>query len=115
MNIKAGVFKDFQVILLSHSLLTSFKDFRKLNMEQFLRVWENFTPPLGNSTINFCPGAGNQTKKLPGWPGLARSKNFFQGSPGGCTQLELTETLDDRVTGFDLSFLIIRIIIMLPS
>ena len=30
---------------------------------------------------------------MPGWPGFARSKNF----PGGCTQLELTETLVENL------------------
>ena len=59
LNIKAGVLKDFRVVLLSRSLLNFFKDFCKLNMEQFLRVWKNFAPPPGNSTIIFCPGAGN--------------------------------------------------------
>ena len=49
-------------------------------MEQFLRLWENLPHPRDR---------GIRQKKLPGWPGFARSKNF----PGGCTQLELTETL----------------------
>ena len=66
-----------------------FKDFCKLNMEQFLRVWENFAPPPGNSTIIFCPGAGNQTKKFARVAGISSVKKIF---PGGCTQLELTET-----------------------
>ena len=39
---------------------------------------------------HFLPRAKNWSKKLPGWLGFARSKKF---SPGGCIQLELTETL----------------------
>ena len=55
-----------------------------------------------SSTLGkFCPTPGSSTgasgirqKKLPGWRGFARSKKFSRGLPGGgCTQLELTETL----------------------
>ena len=60
--------------------------------EQFLRVWENFAPPPEIRPSFFAPGTGNLTKKMPGWPGFARSKKFSGGCPGGCTQLELSET-----------------------
>ena len=40
----------------------------------------------------FLPrGQGIRQKNLPGWPGFARSKKISR--KGGCTQLELTETL----------------------
>ena len=43
---------------------------------------------------HFLPrGQEIRQKILPGWPGFARLKNFSRGCPGGCTQLELTETL----------------------
>ena len=66
-----------------------------LNTEQFLRVWENFAPPPGNSTIIFCPGAGNLTQKIARVAGISSLKKFSPGLPGGgggSTQLELTET-----------------------
>ena len=58
---KAGVFKDFRVVLLSRSLLNFLRTFASLilNTEQFLRVWENFAPSPGISTIILRPGGGN--------------------------------------------------------
>ena len=49
-------------------------------------------------TSFFAPGQGIRQKELPGWPGLARSKKFSPGLPGGggCTQLKMTETLRER-------------------
>ena len=62
--------------------------------EQFLRGWGNLAPPPGIRPSFFVPGQGIRQKKLPGWPGFARSEKFSPGLPGGgCTQLELTETL----------------------
>ena len=66
-----------------------------LNTEQFLRVWEIFAAPPGNSTIIFCPGAGNLTQKIGLVAGISSLKKFSPGLPGGgggFTQLELTET-----------------------
>ena len=48
-------------------------------MEQLLRVWENFTPPPGNSTIIFCPGAVNWTKKNAWVAGISSLKKIFPG------------------------------------
>ena len=76
--------------VLSHSFLNFLRLFCKLK-EQFLQVWENFAPPPGIRSSFFAPGQGIRQKKLPGWPGFARSKKFSWGG-GGCTQLELTET-----------------------
>ena len=84
--------------VLSRSFLNFLRIFGKLK-EQFLRVWENFVPPPGIRPSFFAPGAGDQTKKLPGWPGFARSKKFSRRLPGGCTQLELTEILQPGKLG----------------
>ena len=62
-------------------------------MEQFLRVWENFAPPPGIRPSFLPREQGIRQKILPGWPGFAHSKKFFRGLLGGCTQLELTDTL----------------------
>ena len=71
--------------------------------EQFLRVWENFAPPPGIRPSFFAPGQGIRQKNLPGWPEFVRSKKFSPGlSGGGCTQLELTETLVYQYRGFNL-------------
>ena len=82
--------------VLSRSFLNFLRIFCKLK-EQFLRVWENFVPPSGIRQSFFASGQGIRQKKLPGWPGLTRSKKISRGllgGGGGCTQLELTETLD---------------------
>ena len=52
-------------------------------------------PHPGNSTIIFGPGVGELEKKIicPGGRDSLRSKKF---SRGGCTQLELTETLQTK-------------------
>ena len=52
-------------------------------MEQFLRVWENFAPSLRNSTIIFCPGAGNWTKKIARVAGISSLKKIFPRVAGG--------------------------------
>ena len=70
--LEAGVFKDFRVVLLQSKMLSSpnkkfvlsrsFLNFLRIFCKlkgEFLRIWENFAPPLGNLTIIFCPGAGN--------------------------------------------------------
>ena len=80
---KAGGFKDFRVVLLSRSLLNFLRTFASFNMEQFLRVWENFAPPPGIRPSFFAPEQGIRQKNLPEWPGLARSKKFSPGLHGG--------------------------------
>ena len=101
LNMKAGVFKHFGVVLLqsiknikvllnspnkkfvlSRSFLTFFRIFCKLK-EQFLRVWENFAPTPGVQPSFFASGQGIRQKKLPGWPGFACLKKFSRGLPGG--------------------------------
>ena len=62
-------------------------------MEQFLRFGKILPHPRGIRPSFFAPGQGIRQNKLPGWPGLARSKKFSPGFRGGCTQLEMTETL----------------------
>ena len=83
------------MVLLPRSLLNFLKDFCKLNTMQFFRVWENICPTPGEFDNNFLPRGRESDKKLPGWSGLARSKKISPRLPGGggCTQLELTETL----------------------
>ena len=54
-----------------------------LNTEQFLRVWENFAPLPGNSSIIFCPRAGNLTQKIARVAGISSLKTFSPGLPGG--------------------------------
>ena len=77
--------------VLSRSFLNFLRIFCRLK-EQFLWVWENFAPPPRIRPSFFAPGQGIRQKKLPGWPGFARSKKFSRGLPSCCTQLELTET-----------------------
>ena len=71
------------MVLLSRSLLNFLRTFASFNTEQFLRVWENFAPPPGIRPSIFALGQGIRPKNLPGWQGLARSKKFSPGSPGG--------------------------------
>ena len=61
---KAGVFKDFQVVLLSRSLLNLLRTFASLIRSSFFRVWENFVTPPGNSTIIFLPRGKKLDKKI---------------------------------------------------
>ena len=91
---KAGVFKDFGVVLLSRSLLNFLRTFASLIWSSFLEFGKVLPHPRGIRPSFFVPGQGIRQKNCPGWPGLARSKKFSQGLPGGggCTQLELTET-----------------------
>ena len=59
MNVKAGVFKDFRVVLLSRSPLNFLRTFASLKWSSFFEFGKNFVPPPGNSTIISSPRAGN--------------------------------------------------------
>ena len=80
--------------VLSHSFLNFLRSFCKLK-EQF-RVWENFSSPR-EFDHHFLPqGQGIRQKSYPGGRDSLAQKNFpggCRGGGGGCTQLELTETL----------------------
>ena len=74
--------------VLSGSFLNFLRTFCKLK-EQSLRVWENFAPPPGIRPSFFVLGQVIRQKTCPGGRDSLAQKNF----PGGCTQLELTETI----------------------
>ena len=78
---------------MSRSFLNFLRIFCKLK-EQLLRVWENFAPPLGIRPSFFALGQGIRQK----FARVARIRSLKKYFPGvareGCTQLELTETLD---------------------
>ena len=79
--------------VLSRSFLNFLRIFCKVK-EQFYSTLEKFLPHPREFNHYFWPrGRRIRQKKLPGWPGFARSKKFFRGLPGGCIPLELTETL----------------------
>ena len=52
-------------------------------MEFFVEFGKILPHPRGIRPSFFAPGQGIRHKNLPGWPGLARSKNFPQDNPGG--------------------------------
>ena len=68
------------MVLLSRSLNFFL---RTLNTGQFLRVWKNFAPLQGNSTIIFWPGAENYTKKIARMAGIRSLKKISPGLPEG--------------------------------
>ena len=80
------------MVLLSRSL-NFFRTYASLILSRFFEFGKILPHPGGIRPSFFAPGQRIGQKILPGWPGLARSKNFARGCPGGCTQLELTETL----------------------
>ena len=84
------------MVLLSRSLLNFLRTFASLIQSSFFEFGKILPHPRGIRPSFFAPGQGIGQKNLPGWPGLARSKTFSQGLPGGggggVTQLELTET-----------------------
>ena len=77
------MFKDFRVVLLSRSLLNVLRTFASLIRSSFFEFWKILPHPRGIRPSFFALGQGIGQKKLPGWPGLARSKNFSPGLPGG--------------------------------
>ena len=80
--------------LLSRSFLNFLMIFRKLK-EQFLRVWENFAPPPRIRPSFLLRGQGIR-QKIAWVAGIRSLKKILLGvarGGGGCTQLELTETL----------------------
>ena len=96
LNIKAGVFKEFRVVLLSRSLFNYLRTFANLIRSSFFEFGKILSHSRGIRASFFAPGQGIGQKNLPGWPGLARSKKFSPGVARGggerCVQLELTET-----------------------
>ena len=53
---------------------------------EFLRVWECFAPFPGIRPYS-SPRGRELDKKLPGWPGFARSKFFPGGCPRGTSEI----------------------------
>ena len=94
MNIKAGVLKKTFEWFCCLVVFLIFKDFSKLNTEHCFFGLGKFCPTPGEFDHHFLPRGRELDKKMPGWPGLARSKRFSLGLPGGvgCTQFEMTET-----------------------
>ena len=80
---KAGVFKDFRVVLLSRSLLNFLMTFASLIRSNFFEFGKILPHPRRIRPSFFAPGQGIRQKNLPWWPGLARSKKFSPGLPGG--------------------------------
>ena len=80
---KAGVFKDFRVALLSRSLLNCLRTFASLIRSSFFKVEKILPHPWGIRPSFFAPGQGIRQNNLPGWPGLPRLKKFSPGLPGG--------------------------------
>ena len=60
-------------------------------MEQFLRVWKILPHPR-EFDHHFLPRGTELGKKFARLAGIRSLKKIFPGG-GGCTQLELTETL----------------------
>ena len=82
-------------VVLSRSSFNFFLGFFCKLKKQFLQVWENFAPPSGIQPSFFASGQGIRQKNLPRVAGIRSLKKIFPGVArrGGCTQLELTETL----------------------
>ena len=83
LNIRAGVFKDFRVVLLSRIVLSFLRTFARLIWSSFFEFGKILPHPRGIRLSFFAPGQGIRQKKLPVWLGLARSKKFSRGCPGG--------------------------------
>ena len=82
MNIKAGVFKSFRVVLLSRSLLNFLRTFASLIQSSFFEFGKILPYPRGIRPSCFAPGQGIR-QKIALLPGLVRSKKFSLGLPGG--------------------------------
>ena len=87
------------MVLLCRSLLNFLRTLASLIRSSFFEVGKILPHPRGIRPSFFASGQGIGQKNLPGWPGLARSKKFSRGCPGGggCTQLELTEMSNRHV------------------
>ena len=93
MNIKAGVFKDFRVVLLSRSLLNFLRTFASLIWSSFFEFGKILPHPRGIRPSFFALGQGIR-QKIARVVGISPLKKLFPGvARGGCTQLELTGTL----------------------
>ena len=80
-----------QKIVLSHSFLDFLRIFCKVKGE-FFKFGKIFPTP-GEFDHHFLPqGRELDKKNCPGGRDSLTQKNFPGGCPGGCTQLELTET-----------------------
>ena len=80
LNIKTGVFQDFRVVLLSRSLLNFLRTFASLIRNSFFEFGKILPHPRGIRR-SFLPRGRELDKKI--CPGLARSKQFSPGLPGG--------------------------------
>ena len=71
------------MVLLSRSLLNFLKTSASLIRNSLFEFGKILPHPRGIRPSFFALGQGIRQKKLPGWPGLARSKKFSLGLPGG--------------------------------
>ena len=96
------------MVLLCRSLLNFLKTFASLIRSSFFEFGKILPHPRGIRPSFFAPGQGIRQKNFPGWPGLARSKNFPWELPWGgdvpSCQLELIETLPLRQRRFKSHF-----------
>ena len=65
MNIKAGVFKDFRVVLLSRSLLNFLRTFASLIRSDFFEFGKILPHPQGIRPSFFAPGRELDKKNFP--------------------------------------------------
>ena len=91
-NIKAGVFKNFRVVLLSRSLLHFSRTFESSIRSSFFEFEKILPHPRGIRPSFFAPGQVIR-QKISRVTGIRSLKKIFPGvARAGCTQLELTET-----------------------
>ena len=84
--------KDFRVVLLSRSLLNFLRTFASLIRSSLFEFGKILPHPRGIRQSFFAPGQGIRQKKIAQVAGISLLKKISPGLPGGCTQLELTET-----------------------
>ena len=118
LNIKAGVFKDFRVVLLSGSLLNVLRTFASLIRSSFFEFGKILPYSWGIRPSFFAAGQGIRQKiaRVAGISSL--KKKFPRAAREGCTQWELTETLHGdvfEVIQFSFQLSSVYLIVLLKS
>ena len=82
MSIKAGVFKDFRVVLLSRGLLNFLRTFASLIRSSFVGLG-NFCPTPGEFDYHFLPRGRELDKKISRVAEISSLKQIFPGVARG--------------------------------